>query len=592
MPGDQATPSSTEATRALPLIHEGWDHLMHQRPLAAWASWQRALRIDRESQAARGALASLESAEDLPTAARAVWRFRAPATPEQRARWNERIKGRNLEELADAAAVFAALAGDDPDDAHAWFNRGLCLAWLGRNAESIDCLDRVVQLGAGVDPERAAEAWTLAEVLRQGAGAEALADDLRYVWIVPWDDALTPRLRAYASELHEVAAPRHPVTGEPEFADARVFEWLDRPMPAPSPSLTAEELPRVAATAVLAGGSLRLSSPDASVLEQVREPLARVLADRPRPLQRQAVPLPLSLLDAAVWTIRRPRGLAAEIESRLAREAVEHFYEDLWIHRPRQGLGNVSPLEASRAARAGDAVARVRLAAVVRLREQLGARVRTAELYQGYPFDRLRRRLGLEPEDPSATDPADASCMGEDELDRLDLGGLAVDRLADAYRSAAALGDDRRTARMAAALLDAPGTASGDAVNPDLFAVLVRESLRTGDPDVALAWLDRARPTRGGQDRVTYDIWSAEVLARSGEPERAAEVYQELIAAGALRTPLILDAAEDLLSSGFPEHAQPLIDCALERAHYEGDSSTLARARNLAGIDPTEEPAD
>lgn len=592
MPAERASPPTTEATRALPLIHEGWDHLMRQRPLAAWASWQRALRIDPESRAAREALSSLEEAGDLPAAARTVWRFRAPATPEQRARWNQRIRGRDLEDLADAADVFAALAGEDHDDAQAWFNRALCLAWLGRNAEAIDCLDRVVQRSAGVDPEGSADAWTLAEVLRQGGGAEALADDLRYVWIVPWDDTLTPRLLAHGSELHEVATPRRPASGEPEFADARVYEWLDRPMPVVSPSLSAQELPRVVATAVLANDTLRLSSPDASALEQIREPLARVLSDRPRPLQRQAVPLPLSLLDAAVWTIRPPRGLDAETESRLAREAVEHFYEDLWIHRPRQALGNVSPLEASRAARAGDAVARARLAAVVRIREQLGMRVRTAELYQGYPFDRLRRRLGLEPKDPSATDTADVSCMGEDELDRLDLVGQAADRLGDVYRSASALGDDRRTARVAAALLEASGGAANDAVCPDLFAVLVREALRTKDPEAALAWLDRARSTREGRDLMTYDIWSAEVLARSGEPERAAEIYQELIAAEALQTPLILDAAEDLLSSGYPEHAQPLIDCALERAHYEGDSSILARARGLAGIDPTEEPAD
>ena len=59
-------------------------------------------------------------------------------------------------------------------------------------------------------------------------------------------------------------------------------------------------------------------------------------------------------------------------------------------------------LEASR----GDAVARAKLTAVVRLREQLGNRPSALLLYQGYPFDRLRRRLGLELVYPGAVDLA------------------------------------------------------------------------------------------------------------------------------------------------------------------------------------------
>ena len=65
---------------SLALVHEGWNHLMSQRPLAAWGTWQRALRLDPESAAARQALETLESAPDLPLAARQVYRFRKPAT--------------------------------------------------------------------------------------------------------------------------------------------------------------------------------------------------------------------------------------------------------------------------------------------------------------------------------------------------------------------------------------------------------------------------------------------------------------------------------------------------------------------------------
>ena len=65
------------------LIHEGWNHLQSQRPLAAWGSWQRALRADPDSVAAQQALAALESASDLPLAARTAYRFREAVDPAQ-----------------------------------------------------------------------------------------------------------------------------------------------------------------------------------------------------------------------------------------------------------------------------------------------------------------------------------------------------------------------------------------------------------------------------------------------------------------------------------------------------------------------------
>jgi hypothetical protein len=577
--------SPSDSDQALSLVHEGWNHLQHQRPLAAWASWQRALRVVPEFPQARDALSRLESASDLPVVARLEHRFQAPDDPERRSRWDLLIRGGNLEDLAKAADLFGSLSLDDPTDAAAWFNRALCLAWIGRNEESISCLDRVVQLRAANEPEKAVAAWTLAEVLRQGGGAEALADDLRFAWVVAWSDADTPRLINSCPTLQRMPAPRDPVSGDPQFPEAQVYEWLDRPMPEPSSSLTVSDVPRLLATVIVTPRSLRLSSPDPLALERVRDPLLRAIADPGREVRREAAPLPLTLLDASVWTYRRPGGLDDETEGRLAREAVERYYEDSWIHQPRHGLGDVSPLQASRAAKAGDPVAGVRLAAVVRMREQLGARPRTANLYQGYPFDRLRRRLGLELDNPGSVDPDDASCMSEEELDRLELDQLTGPRLAEAYHSAAALGDDRRTARLAAALLNDPAMGSSRVISPDLFAVLVREALRVDDPGEALRWLGLARETHGGRDRVTYDIWRAEIHARIGDPDAALAQYRAMLGDGVLETSQLLDAAEDLLVNGYAEQAGPLLDVAKEQAGRAHDHDNLERARTLASED-------
>src|SRR5688500_15555307 len=131
---------------ALARVHEGWDHFRLQRPLAAWASWQRALRLDPEHPAARQALAFLAGTADLPADARAVHRFRAPRDAARRGHWNERLGRRDLDDLAEAAETFAALADDDPRDGAAWYNHALCAAWMGRNSEAIAGLDHVVSI--------------------------------------------------------------------------------------------------------------------------------------------------------------------------------------------------------------------------------------------------------------------------------------------------------------------------------------------------------------------------------------------------------------------------------------------------------------
>jgi hypothetical protein len=449
----------TDHDEALALVHEGWRHLRLQRPLAAWASWQRALRVAPEGRAAREALDRLAAAEELPAAARAVYRFRTPRGDDRRALWDARLRRQGLEDLDAAADAFGGLADADPMDAASRYNQALCLAWRGRNAEAVAALDRVVVLEAADRDDAAEDSWTLAEILRQGAGAEPLADDFSHSLTIAWpvEDG-EPTALASPGLIRPVPNPPDPAAGLP---DARVYEWLDRPMPAPSAGLTADDLPRVLAGVVHAAGMLRLSTPNPRGRHE--DAFARALGDRSHPSRWEATPLPLGLLDAALWTFRFPPGLDGETRRRLTREAVEAYFEAEWIHLGRLGLGPhpaapvdvvgaPSPLEAGRRAAEGDAVARARLAAVIRVREQLSARPRTALLYAGYPFDRLRRRVGLEPVDPTTIDPADVSCMSSVELRRLDPAALDTHTLADAYRSALSLLDETVVARMAAGL--------------------------------------------------------------------------------------------------------------------------------------------
>ena len=556
-------PESATENAALPLVREAWEHMKRHRPIAAMASWRAAIRVSPGDPAAQQALDILLKSTDLPEVARVEPKLLATQDDARRSALEARI-GRirpaemSLETLGQA---YADLADADPVDGRARFNEGLCLAWQGRNVEAISAIDRAMKGLVAGDFEVATRAWTLTEILRQGGGAEDLADDLNHILVIRWTPGDDPA--AFLDDRPDVLTTRDPAI------PGAFHEWLDGPTGG---------VRRVRAHALRTADSLRLHGLDPVALEGALEEIARIAGGRIAGVYRESKPLPLTLLDQAIWaSVRLPIGVDADSAARMHREVVERYYEGPWLRRPRLGLDGRSPIEAGQAAVDGDKVAMAKLSAVVRVREQLGARPSTAHLYQGYPFDRLRRRLGLPPTDPDAVDPADPTCMAPRDLDGLDVANLTDFALADAYESAATLGDDSRAARFASALADRGGEAMGRLDASGLFAVLVRDALAIDDVDRALGHVDRAQAIDPASRR-TYETWRAELLARLGRPESAVVVYRNLIDE-APDPALALDAAETLLDNGHDEAARELAGIALEARRGSGRrwSSPIAR---------------
>jgi tetratricopeptide (TPR) repeat protein len=487
---------------ATALVQRGWAFLQSQQPLAAWAAWQQALRLDPGHEAASQALAHLAASPELPPAARTTYRFRTPTDDARRLRWDEALRG-DLADLAVAADTFDRLARSDPDDADARYNLGLCLAWLGRNAEAVAALEDSIRLDAPARFEPAVEAATLALVLRQGAGAEPLADDFRHTLEIAWPDHLGDPIEWLDQyvPIRPLSLPTDPITGQPPQG-VRVAEWLDRPMPEPSPDLTVEDIPVVRATVVAQPGRLQLSSPRYGVLPSVEAVLDKLLlGDDFHPIDRRSTPLPIPLLDSDAWQFRIPERLDEADRIRLCRESIERFYEREWAGDPRPSLGE-SPdrhIDINRESTKDpnrDPAWLARLAGVIRLREQLAGRPQLAAIRAGYPFDRLRRRLGLPMDDPDAVDPADYSAMSREELEALDLESLDEAALVEVARSANGI-DNILASRVARLLAERDPSSMLRLWFPDLLSLLVVAAIIDDEPDVYQDWLDRMEPLSG-----------------------------------------------------------------------------------------------
>ena len=226
-------------------------------------------------------------------------------------------------------------------------------------------------------------------------------------------------------------------------------------------------------------------------------------------------------LDHAPARRARSRALAPA-----ARETVETYYENHWIHRPRQGLDGLSPLAAAQDARRGDSLAQAKLEGVIRVREQLGSRSSALLMYQGYPFDRLRHRLGLPLRTP-----------------RIGRSPRPLVRLAPGAQRAQPRGARRRTAsrgvqvgrRLPRRRPDHP--VRRRAAPPQALRLppdRPDDGLRAARPPGDAAEQPRGsppaarpgeRPSGSESSRRSFDTWRAEILARTGRPEEAARIY-------------------------------------------------------------------
>ncbi len=105
--------------------------------------------------------------------------------------------------------------------------------------------------------------------------------------------------------------------------------------------------------------------------------------------------------------------------------------------------------------------------------------------------------------------------------------------------------------------------------------------MKSGDPDAAIDWIDRARARADARTAELLDVWRAEILARAGRPDEALRVYRGLIRSDAKGAAMALDAAETLIDNRHLDEARPLLHAARDLAHEHGLRWTARRAKGL-----------
>jgi tetratricopeptide (TPR) repeat protein len=543
-------------------------HLQLNRPVAARAALRLAHRCQPGNEELRQALDDMAGGKSsLPASARKDYTFLSPpaeAPAERRLAWDHALAGAATGKLSDAVAAFERLTETDANDAAAWFNLGLARAWLGDNRAAVEALDRAV--AAENDPLRAAEFWSLAEVLRLGHGMEEQSDYVEHSYLFP---IANPEL--VVSALQQLQQNRRlvvlPSRDEEQQMGVVTALLVEPPSALAVRDPSRPELARLQATLLIIGDRLRIWNIPRDSVEKAREELQKLAGPGlgPPHADRACAPFVQVLAETVVLPIS---GQSAEAVQQAVRDDIQKYFEEVWIHKPLRSLAGTPPVDA-----AGHGVLKKKLLGVIRFLEdcaQVAGRP--------YDFDRLRRKLGLTPGAPGGPATAaagpDWSALSAAELADLAIDSLADDQLEQAYQAALKLDAQELAGRFAQAVVARPP--HGD--RPDRFPYyfqLIQLAQSQGDFDRALGQIDEGLKAdcqyNDGRRRNDYELRRGQLLARRGDAEAAQEVFDRLIERAPADLKFQGAAAEAMLAAHQLDRALHFAQQGLAKAREKND---------------------
>ena len=580
------------------------NEFMLNRPVAARAALERAVHFTDNDPEARQQFDGLFGPDSrLPECARKPYRFRPTAKPVAA----DAATGK----FSDARKAFETLTQQTPGDPAAWFNLGLVLAWVGEQPKAVEALNKSVELET--DDHRAEEAAALAEVLRCGQGMENEADHVEHGFILPIRDPqpVMAWLRALEQSRRLLGVQ---VSEEAGSVQAMVVEEL--------PSLLAvggTTLARVVAKLAIAQGVVRVWHPDrdgpARLADELRTKVNLAVAE---PVETTT---PVNFADVALDALAYPTQTAdiAQAEEKL-REHARHYFEDVWVHRPRKGLAGNTPLDA-----VGSSLMRKRVFGAVKFLADCFLGVVPQKRVEGkvvpvevYDFAALRHKLGLEyvsappphvevPPEPAPATPSGGresperaaqgthvprsegrrsiADMNAAELGGLDAAGLSVDEAEQAMRAALKLDARELAVAFAAAGVGKPF----DPARPDrypLYATAITGAGAEGDLTKALDLAGRGErydaEHNGGQRANEFGLKKAQLFVKAKDAAGAAAEFDRLIARNPDEARYYGTAAEEMLRLKDGKKALAFAEQGLAKARETGNRDLEGHCKELA----------
>jgi tetratricopeptide (TPR) repeat protein len=544
-------------------------------PIAAHAAAELALKHNPSDENLRKGVTDVFGPDNrnLPRVAWQRYEYKPladTASAERKASWQQALAAAGTGKLAHAEQAFARLVSDDENDAAAWYNLGLTRAWLGRNADALEPLDRYV----GLEPSEsaAAQAWALAEVLRVGQGMEDLADYIEHSHNAPLRDP-----QAFMNGLNALGRAQL-LAGVQVSEDQGMLTGvvLDPPPPALTPELEARQSPHVGAYLVVLQNLVRMWNTN-------KETLDRAFAN----LQKhtgaalgQSAPLrgPAKFHDILSEALIFPRNAMTEPEvARRLEEGVEQFFEGVWLHRPLKALGGIPPIDA-----ASHPGYRKKLLGVVAFLESCAALPKYP-----YDFDRLRRKLGLLEAPPAAAEApkADIGAMSAAELSALTPESLDDAQIEEAFRAALKLDARDLAGQFARAGVAGPPRSERTDRYP-LFNHLIQLALARGDAAGALDEVNAGEADdckhNEGRRRNDYELRRGQLHARRGEHDQAQDVFDRLIDRVPSELKYRASAAEAMLSARQGNRALRYAEAGLAEARKQQNRDSEGHLMELA----------